>query len=82
MAVGREIKHLSALTTARVKQFYPKTVWLSKKNQFLDKVEDFVSAKGMDEAIEEKLQSYLDHANLAKTARMHKDNEDVVPIVS
>ena len=41
-----------------------------------------MSAKGMDEAIEEKLQSYLDHANLAKTARMHKDNEDVVPIVS
>ena len=52
-----------------------------EKNQFLDKVEDFVSANGMDEAIEEKLQSYLDHANLAKTARMHKDNEDVVPIV-
>ena len=55
---------------------------IEEKNQFLDKVEDFVSAKGMDEAIEEKFQSYLDRANLAITTRMYKDNEDVLPIVS
>jgi hypothetical protein len=55
---------------------------IEETNQFLNKVEDFVSAKGLDEAIEKKLQSYRDRADLAKTARMNQDNENVVPMAS
>lgn len=54
---------------------------IEETNQFLNTVEDFVSAKGLDEAIEEKLVSYRQRAELAKQARGNND-EKIVAIAS
>jgi len=48
--------------------------------EFLNKVEEFVAAGGLDDAIEAKLQSYRDRAEEAKEARKNQDNENVVPM--